>query len=207
MTSKPPNYEEMEHSISDFLKDCKSIRADRQKDYNFHFMDNYNKYGLKGFLINDGEITARLEQIEKKINGTTGYIDKEKSLRNILYDGINYRLLLLFWLNREKFQNKITDIYPNNSYQFICMAPYNTTDTRKTNLLLPTMDEAIKSAREYVEDIVTHLNFDGISVGQHVDLLPNLYGIFMGDRFSWHFAVELTTTEGKLNGISWVTVL
>lgn len=99
-------YEEMQTVISNFEKDCEKIRADRQKEYGFHFMDNYNKYGLKGYLINDGEITARIEQIEKNIEkGTTCFINKEKALRNALYDKINYAKLLLFWLEKEKWRN------------------------------------------------------------------------------------------------------
>lgn len=95
----------MDQSISTFLDACKKIRDDRQKDYGFHFYDNYNKFGLLGFLVNDNEITARLEQIDAKIRSDEAYdyTDAESRLRNALYDGINYRLLLLFWLNREKW--------------------------------------------------------------------------------------------------------
>lgn len=102
------SYDEMDESISAYLAECKKIRDDRQKDYGFHFYDNYNKYGLIGFLVNDNEITARLEQIELKISSDEGYTysDAKDRLKNALLDGINYRLLLLFWLNREKWNHK-----------------------------------------------------------------------------------------------------
>jgi hypothetical protein len=193
----PLTYSELESSISEFLKDCKSIRADRQKDYNFHFMDNYNKYGLKGFLINDGEITARLEQIEKS---GTDYKDLEKSLRNILYDGINYRLLLLFWLQREKFGSSRTFDSPYGGY----IGPYNTTQVKS---FLPTMDSALKSTQEYIEDIIAHVDFDGVRVGQRIVLLPGLCGIYLGDCVKWHFKANLTTLEGKLDCVYGITEL
>jgi len=102
------SYDEMDQAISIYLAECKKIRDDRQKDYGFHFYGNYNKYGLIGFLVNDNEITARLEQIESKIqsNENYNYSDAEDRLRNALYDGINYRLLFLFWLNREKWSRR-----------------------------------------------------------------------------------------------------
>lgn len=102
------SYDEMDQAISTYLAECKKIRDDRQKDYGFHFYDNYNKYGLIGFLVNDNEITARLEQIEAKIRSSEdyNYSDAEDRLRNALYDSINYRLLFLFWLNREKWNHR-----------------------------------------------------------------------------------------------------
>jgi hypothetical protein len=109
MATKNFSYEDMQTAISKLQKDCENIRSERQKDYGFHFYDNYNKYGIQGFLINDGEITARLEQICSKISEKQheipgdDYCLHEKSLRNALYDGINYRLLFLFWLEREKW--------------------------------------------------------------------------------------------------------
>ena len=112
MATKNFSYEDMQTAISKLQKDCENIRSERQKDYGFHFYDNYNKYGLQGFLINDGEITARLEQICGKISEKQheipgdDYCLHEKSLRNALYDGINYRLLFLFWLEREKWANR-----------------------------------------------------------------------------------------------------
>ncbi len=112
MPTKNFSYEDMQTAISKLQKDCENIRSERQKDYGFHFYDNYNKYGIQGFLINDGEITARLEQICNKISEKQheipgdDYCLHEKSLRNALYDGINYRLLFLFWLEREKWANK-----------------------------------------------------------------------------------------------------
>jgi hypothetical protein len=169
MNSKKLTYEEMESSISEFLKDCKSIRADRQKDYGFHFLTNYNKYGLKGFLINDGEITARMEQMEKSIeDGTTCFIDKEKSLQNALYDGINYRLLLLFWMNREKWQaqdphtHEINPpIWPqrtsNDSMQGNYPTQFNTTETCKCAVKNTLPTEADRFVEEIVEKVLDRL--------------------------------------------------
>jgi len=177
----PLTYEDLESSISEFLKDCKSIRAERQKDYGFHFLDNYNKYGLKGFLINDGEITARLEQMEK---GGTDYKDLEKSLRNALCDGINYRLLLLFWLERERWRN------PIDEYWSAFFWPR------------PTVEEVVSNIETDVESVLSSLDFNGIPVGQHMSVSSNLSIIYLGDKIKWRYETNLTTEEGHLNSVS-----
>ena len=161
-------YEEMQTTISTFLKDCENIRADRHVDYKFHFLDNYNKYGLKGFLINDNEITARLEQIEEKISSDEGYTysDAKDRLKNALYDGINYRLLLLFWLNREKWTGEHIHTFSNDSSGW-------SFDSLKGSDYLRSCPrgECACSPGEAEPAIVINFNLDGVN---HTLSLPDL---------------------------------
>jgi hypothetical protein len=121
-------YEEMESQIDLFWKECMSIRKDRQADYGFHFMTTYYKYGLKGFLINDGEITARLERMEERISKyemspqetSDPYFELEARLKNALLDKINYCSLFLFWLEQTKYRNKVQNDKGINSSKCVC---------------------------------------------------------------------------------------
>ena len=108
------SYDDLEENITSFLKDAKEIRRLGNQKYGFHFFENYKEFGLTGFLVNHNEITQRFKQLEKTFRNSseegqnTLYVDQKESLKNMLYDDINYCLLFLFWLNREKWAHEIT---------------------------------------------------------------------------------------------------
>jgi len=122
---KPKSYEEMEHEISKVLSEAKKIRQKSQAKYGFHFIDNYDEFGPLGFRVNDEEISARLKTLSesylKAEDKRKWFVENRDTLRNVLYDKLNFCALFLYYLENTYWNDShppriASDSYPKPSY-------------------------------------------------------------------------------------------